>query len=211
MSKRQMKKGNVTAARPSLLKRDDEYNASLDALMAEIKKISVATEEIKTSQEKTGKVLVRHEETLGDHEKRLAALEGACNEPQPKPQIQPTKDVDPQPKPQVQPTKDVDPQPKPQVQPTKDVEPQPKPQVQPEKTVDPRPDPVSRSACAGFTGKALVFFIHDADGRIDYSRPFYSPNVAKLYDWRYAIVPSWVENGVYVRPLTSDEASGVVW
>ena len=200
MSKRQMKKGNA-AARPSLLKRDDEYNASLDALMAEIKKISVATEEIKTSQEKTGKVLVRHEETITDHEKRIAALEGA------KKCAQPEREVDPQPEKEVepQPEREVDPQPDPQPQPAKVVDPQPA------KTVDPQPDPVSRSACAGFTGKALVFFIHAEDGRIDFTRPFYSPNVAKLYDWRYAIVPSWVENGVYVRTLTSDEASGVVW
>ena len=63
----------------------------------------------------------------------------------------------------------------------------------------------------GFTGKALVFFIHGKDGNLDGARPFYSPNVAKRYDWNYQIVPSWVENGRYVRPLTADEAANVVW
>lgn len=99
----------------------------------------------------------------------------------------------------------------------KATEPQPAPQ--PKVAPAPQPQPQQKEAIpvascvagTGFTGKALVFFIHGEDGRIDWSRPFYSPNVAKQYDWRYAIVPSWVQNDQWMRVLTADEAAGVLW
>ena len=81
-----------------------------------------------------------------------------------------------------------------------------KPTPTPEKT-----EGIGLVTGAGFTGKALVFFIHGADGGIDWTRPFYSPNVAKRYDWHYAIVPAWVQNDKFVRVLDADEAANVVW
>ena len=58
-----------------------------------------------------------------------------------------------------------------------------------------------------FTGKAYVFFIHDKDGNVIWDWPFYQPSAAKAYDWNYELVPSWVENGEFVRMLEPAEAA----
>ena len=62
----------------------------------------------------------------------------------------------------------------------------------------------------GYTGKAKVFFIHGDDGKINEETPFYSPNVAANFDKGYKPVAVWVENGIYVRPLTPAESANVV-
>ena len=51
-----------------------------------------------------------------------------------------------------------------------------------------------------------VYFTHNADGTIDYSCPFFNANDARYYDHNYVVVPSLVQDGKYIRPLTKDEA-----
>ena len=100
--------------------------------------------------------------------------------------------------------------PTPEPAPTPTSTPTPTPSPVPARTVA-KPEEIGIVAGGGFTGKALVFFIHGADGGIDWTRPFYSPNVAKRYDWHYVIVPAWVQNDKFVRVLDADEAANVVW
>ena len=139
------------------------------------------------------KVLSEHEKALSAHEKRLKALEDALKAIQ-----QPVK----------QPVTNST------VAPVTSSSDEPNaahtsPDVVPGKGAKtPTKSPMAKP---GYTGKTLVFFIHGEDGDIDWARPFYSPNVAKCYDWNYRIIPAWVENGAYVRALTADEAAGFVW
>lgn len=69
----------------------------------------------------------------------------------------------------------------------------------------------AQECCDGYTGPQLVFFTHGCDGKVDYTKPFYSCLVAKGFDPNYKVVPAYVENGKYVRRLTRDEYTAYEW
>ena len=156
-------------------------------------RVAVCLEKLTELSADHEKVLSEHEKALSAHEKRLKALEDALKAIQ-QPAKQPVTNSTVAPV-----TSSSD---EPNAAPTL-------PNAVPVKGVN--TSMKSPMAKPGYTGKALVFFIHGEDGDIDWARPFYSPNVAKHYDWNYRIIPAWVENGAYVRALTADEAAGFVW
>lgn len=178
-----------------------------------------------------------HEETLNEHEERIVALEKkvglkssanstSMSKPEPasvKPKfasaVEPVSEEDPGKvlasvskqiageDPESAPAVKSEPAPKAKSDPAPVVpvtEPEPVPVVKPE------PAPKAKPIIApGFTGKGLVFLIHDKEGSLNTTAVFESSLVAKWFDPNYEVAPAWFEDGKFVRTLTADEAVNI--
>lgn len=79
------------------------------------------------------------------------------------------------------------------------------------KTNEPEEAELDGNSGTGYTGKGWVYFIHDQDGYLDYSHPFYSSLAARHYDRLYEAVPALIKNGVYERTLKPSEVTPDFW
>ena len=226
--------GNINSLVKSMQESTMEYNKSIVEAMAAVKDEILTNSRILGDHEET---LNEHEERITALEKKVRLVSAVKPASAPKTEPAPVKlepasafksesasgddpgkvlasvskriageepesaSVAPAPKPEPTPT--VKPEPA-SVAPTVKLEPASvAPTVKPEPAL--KAEPIPR----GFTGKGLIFLIHDKEGTLNTSMVFESPLVAKWFDPNYEVAPAWFEGGKFIRVLTAEEAVNI--